>query len=291
VTIWNTPLEFKQAFPKEYRNYILADVFHRIKAHLLYPLNCGCRSKNPCSCEDLRARVILTLNIGLYNQVEDHQDDQRLLSSLRYFLQIPDDRFLRRNLKKIHAPDFIEGELRKKVDAKHFQIVDELVWTLLRLAATNEAFGLYGPHTSLNEAIGIILGKVPLKSALKKLTQKDYLCGEKGFITHFKTYKAVCHFIMAFKFIDPVRRHPCFTLTKPSQIEKFLKVSHKLRRMLLILETPNSKEKNLFTPTSLIPLPDWVGSDDIHITVEPLEDKLRYLKDQLSAAIAASESH
>ena len=197
---------------------------------------------------------------------------------------------MRRHLEKIHAPDFIQAEFQEKVDAKHFQIVGELVWTLLRLAATNQTFFVREPHASLNEAIGIILGKVPLKSMLKKQTQKDYLCGEKGFITHFKTYKGVCHFIAALRLIDPAGRYPYFTLTKPSQIEKFLKLSHKLRTKLLTLETPNSKEKNLFTPSSLMPLPDWIDSDDIHITVEPLEDKLRYLKEQLSTAIAASKS-
>lgn len=290
MTIWDTPQEFKQAFPKEHQNCILVDAFHRIKAHLLYPLNCGCKGNNACHCEDLRARVVLTLNVGLYNQVEDHQKDQRLLSALRHFLQIPDDRFLRQHLEKIHAPDFILGEFQKKVDAKHFQIVDELVWTLLRLAAAYEASFFRVPHTSLNEAISVILGKVPLKSTLKKQAQNDYLCGEKGFITHFKTYKAVCHFIVAFRLIDPAGKHPCFTLTKPAQIEKFLKLSDKLRTMLLTLETPNSKEKNLFTPDSLIPLPDWVDSDDIHIAIKPLEDKLRYLQEQLSTAIAAGES-
>ncbi len=289
MTIWDTPQEFKQAFCKEHQNYILADVFHRIKAHLLYPLNCGCESKSYCPCEDLRARVVLTLNIELYNQAEDWQKDQRLLSALRHFLQIPDDRFLRRHLDKIHAPDFIAREFQKKVEAKHFQIVNELVWTLLRLVATNHAVGFSAPHASLNEAIGIILGKAPLKSRWRKQAQKDYLCGEKGFIAHLKTYKAVCHFIAAFKLIDPAGKRSYFNLTKPRQIEKFLKYSHGLREILLILETPNSKEKNLFTPDSLIPLPDWVDSDDMDIPIEPLADKLRYLKEQLAAGIAASE--
>jgi len=289
VAIWDPPQEFKQAFPKEHQNYTLADAFHRIKAHLLYPLNCGCKS--PCPCEDLRERVVLTLNVGLYNRVEDRQEDQRLLFALRHFLQIPDDRFLRRHPEKIQSPDFIQAEFQKKVDAKHFEIVHELVWTLLRLAAAYKASRLYGPQASLNEAIGIILGKTPLKSGLNKQAQKDYLCGEKGFITHFKTYKAVCHFILAFKLIDPKGKHPYFTLTKLGQIEKFLKVSHKLRTKLLTLETPNSKEKNLFTPSSLIPLPDWVSSDDIHITVEPLEEKLRHIREQLAIGYAASESH
>ena len=102
MTIWETPPEFTEAFLREHHDYVLVDVFHRIKAHLLYPLACRC--KNPCRCGDLRARVILSLNVGFYNQIEDRQKDPHVLPALRHFLQIPEDRLLRRNLDQIYPP-------------------------------------------------------------------------------------------------------------------------------------------------------------------------------------------
>jgi hypothetical protein len=273
VTIWNTPPEITEAFLAEHHDYVMVDVFHRIKARLLYP--CGCRK--PCGCEDLRARVVLTLNIGLYNQIEDCHQDQSLLSALKHFLQIPDDRFLRRHLERIYAPDFIVGEFQKKEAANHFRIVDRLVWALLRLGATYKKARYYRkPFTSLNEAVGIILGAGPLKS--KRGEGKEaYLCGEKGYIAHFKTYKAVCHFIAAFKIVDPAGEYLGFGLTEGAQILRFFQYAHKLKTELMALELRHRKEKNLFTQGSLIPLPDWVESDDIDITIEPFADRLQTL--------------
>jgi hypothetical protein len=162
MTIWNHPPEFTEAFLKEHHDYVLVDAFHRIKAHLLYPLNCRC--KKPCRCVDLRERVILSLNVGLYNQVEDRQEDLCTLSVLRCFLQIPEDRFFRRHLNKLYTPDFVQDTFQKKEDAKHFQIIDQLVWALLGLRVTYETSLFRERRASLREAIEIIIGNAPLKS-------------------------------------------------------------------------------------------------------------------------------
>lgn len=256
----------------EHHDYVMAEDFHRIKACILYP--CGCTK--PCRCKDLRARTVLALNVGLYNQIEDKQMDQPDLLALKYFLQIPDDRFIRRNLEIIHTPDFIQDEFKKKEKANHFRIVDRLVWTLLRLGATHLSSYYCQPWASFNEAVGMILGKAPL-ARKRKQGQEAHLCGEKGYAARFKTYKSVCHFIAAFRLVDPLEKHPCFTLTKPAQIKKFFNFSHQLRTKLLELETRNTKEKYLFAPGSLIPLPDWADGRDIHIPIVPFADRLREL--------------
>lgn len=287
MTIWNHPPEFSEAFLAEHHDYVLVDTFHRIKAHLLYPLACGC--KTPCRCGDLRARVILSLNVGSYNQVEDRQKDPYVLSALRHFLKIPEDRLLRRNLDHIYPPWLIQEKFQEKEAANHFRIVDQYVWALLRSGATHTACGYQHPYTSFNEALEMVSGNGPLKSKGRNPKQEAPLCGEKGYLAQLKTYKAVCHFIAAFKLVDPLEEYPCFTLTDPGQIEKFLKFSLEVREMLLELQARNSKEKTLFTESSLILLPDWVNSDDIHIPVEPYVDKVQAFDAQYNAAYAASK--
>jgi len=273
VTIWNHPPEFTKAFLAEHHDYVLVDAFHRIKAQLLHP--CICRS--PCHCKDLQARVLLTLNIGLYNQIELKQKDQRLLLAFRHLLQIPDDQYIRRHLGIIHTPDFIQASFQKK--AKHFRIVDRLVWTLLRMGVTHLNSYYNQPWASLNEAVAIIIGNTPVKSKRREQEQEQpYLCGEKGYADHFRTYKPLCHFIAAFRLVDPSGKYPGFTLTKPAQIKKFLDCSHQLRARLLELETRNTKDPYLFMPGSLIPLPNWVDGSDIDIPIEPLADMLQFLK-------------
>ena len=60
------------------QDFVLYDVFHNIKAHLLYPLNCGCGED--CLCEATRAKIVLSLNVDLYNKPE--YGDKSLIGSM-----------------------------------------------------------------------------------------------------------------------------------------------------------------------------------------------------------------
>jgi hypothetical protein len=272
--IWEAPKEFSKTFLRQHHDHVLVNTFHRIKAYILYPLGCGCIKA--CRCEERRQQVILSLNVAYYNHLEDRCDDLFHLSALRHFLRIPEDRFFRRQQEQVYPLWLIKEKFQEQEAILRVRIIDRLVWTLLRLAATYKAFPFAEPRASVHEAVEIILGKNPLKSILRKADGQDYLCGEKGYSAQFTLYKPVCHFIAAFRLGKPFSPNsPCLTVMEPEDISIFLKHSHWLRCQLLCLETPNIKEKRLFTEDTLLPLPSWVDSHDIHIPIDPFPDKLQ----------------
>jgi len=270
--MWIAYKDFSSSFLEEHHEYVLCDVLHQIMAFLLFPLNCSC--KPICLCEEEREEVVLSLNIERFNQAEDQGEDD--LDTIRLLLRIPDDRVLRRTRGKAYPLWLIQEELKKREEENHFKIVDRLMWVLLRQGATYQE--LYKVRKgSLNEAVEMILGKTPLKTKVIELQNPDYLCGEKGYVAYFSKYKSVAHFISA---LELMRREESqgkkFTLSKikPDQIERFLILAHWLRVKFLELETPNSKEKNLFSEEAIIPLPVWVNSNEIHIPIESYKDKI-----------------
>jgi len=267
-------------FLSQYHEYSLYDVLHQIKALLLYPLNCQC--KDTCRCEKLRASIRLALNINLYNQAEARQERREVLSAMQLMFKIPEDRFFRTHYGEGYPLWLIEKSFDEKVT--HFKIVGQLVWTLLRLAKTYEVSILRNSQASLKEAIEIIVGKMPLKS--KPGEQIPYLCGEKGYAAHFKTYKSVCHFITALQLLDK----ESFTLADSGQITEFLSLSHWIRKKLLAIETPNVKGKVLLTADTLMPLPPWVNSESVRVSLKPFEHKLQELEVLVERSIASHPS-
>jgi hypothetical protein len=97
---------------------------------------------------------------------------------------------------------------------------------------------------------------------------------------HFNGYKSVCHFIAAFELLeaDPL------SLEDPNQVKAFLKTAQWIREKLLSIRTPNIKDKILFSQESLIPLPSWVNSQDVNIPLEPFQDIIKELEEQLRIA-------
>jgi len=91
------------------------------------------------------------------------------------------------------------------------------------------------------------------------------------------TYKSVCHFIGAFKFME--ENNPSFSLTCPEKIQSFLSLSHWVRKKLLSFRTPNIKQKSSFSQEALLSLPVWINSDDLQISIDPFEDKLQELNE------------
>jgi hypothetical protein len=275
MTLWNQHTGFSIEFLAEHHDYVLYDVFHHIKALLLYPLNCSCDGL--CQCEALRAKVVLSLNVDLYNQAQERQENPDLLSAMRFFFKIPDDGFFRKHYGEAYPIWLIQREFQEKEASNYFRIVDRLVWTLLRLAKTYELSLFEEPRASIKEAVGVILGKTPLKTKARKQEKVPYLCGEKAYGAQLKTYKSVCHFIAAFKFME--ENDPSFSLDCPEKIRSFLSLSHWVRKKLLSFHTPNIKQKSSFSEEVLLSLPTWINSDDLQISLDPFEDKLQELNE------------
>jgi hypothetical protein len=269
--LWDKYKDFPPEFLAKYHEYVLYDVFHHIKAFVLYPLNCGC--KDDCACEGLRAKIVLSLNVDLYLRMQEHREDCDPCYAIRHLLKIPSDSFLSKHYAQSYPVWLIQAELQKKEADNHFKIVGRLVWTLLRLAQTYELSIFKEPRASINEAVELILGKTPLKTKSNVFEKEAYLCGEKAYSAHLNTYKSVCHFMAASQLIG--KGNPCFSLTQPDQIQEFLRISHWMREKLLSLETPNIRGKSLFQEATLLPLPSWINSDGLHIPVDPLEGKLQ----------------
>jgi len=277
MDLWDKYQEFPPDFLSRYRDFALYDVFHHIKAILLYPLNCGC-SKD-CACEVTRAKIVLSLNVDIYNKARARQENPDRLHAMKYFFRIPDDGFFRKHYGECYPLWLIDEKFCEKSALNHFQIVGRLVWTLLRLARTYE-LSFYGEHrASLTEAVSIILGNAPLKGKKAKQEKAIYLCGEKGYTAHFNTYKPVCHLIAAFQHME--ENNPCFSLADPQKIQELFNFSQGIRHKLLLVETPNVKEKSLFSEESFLSLPSWVYSDDILIPVKPFQNKLDDLTDYI----------
>jgi len=76
----------------------------------------------------------------------------------------------------------------------------------------------------------------------------------------------------------------------PDQIERFLKIAQWFRTRFLMLETPNVKEKNLFSEETILSLPSWVNSDEIDIPIQPFEEKLQEFYKALKESPAFSST-
>jgi len=273
MTLWNDYKEFSPDFLARHHDLILYDVLHQVKALLLFPPNCHCMGD--CGCDVLRAKVVLSLNLDLYNKAEEQQENPDTLHGMKFFFKIPDDHVLRRAYGQCYPLWLIQQEWHAKETS--FKIVARLLETLLRLGRTYEASFFREPRASVNEAVDLILGKTPLKSKVGKGNKESYLCGEKAYGACFNTYKSICHFVMAYQVVFK-GYSPLPPLDK---IKEFLSFSMKIRQELLHLQTPNIKGKALFSEEILLSLPSWVAVNDIELPLDPFKDKLRELNDQV----------
>ena len=240
MILWKKYTRFSAEYFTEQRDLFLYTVFHHIKAFILFPPKCKCGKS--CRCNSFREKVVLTLNTELYNKALKANKDSALLSDMKHIWQIPDDYSFRENQADHYPLWLVEYELQKREKENHFEIVNRLVWTLLRLARTYEVSPFGAPEASLKKAIELILGKNPLKR--KTSSKNEYLGGEKAYLARFNEYQAALPFIAA---LAHVKKGASITdLNKPSQIETFLKTAHWLRKELLRLQTPNIKQGNMF---------------------------------------------
>jgi len=242
---------------------------------LLYPINCYW--EGPCQCDELRARIILTLNVEFYNGAIEKGEDSEQLYAIKSLLKIPEEIYFRKNWGNAYPLWLINQELENKDQL--FKIVDRLVWSLLRLAKTYEESEIGEPRASVNEAVEMILGKTPLKS--KQSQEQDYLCGEKAYGKYFKEYKSVCHFIAAAEILKREKQRDedsFFVIKNPEQIERFLSIAHWFRKKLLSIKTPNVKTKSLFSEELLLSFSSWVNNEEVDIDIEDFDDKRQELK-------------
>jgi hypothetical protein len=231
MILWDRHKEFTSDFLTQHHDYVLFDLFHQVKAALLYPLNCSCQSG--CECGKLREKIVLSLNVDAYNQAEARQEHPDRLYAIKMLFKIPDDTFFRKHCGEIYPMWLVQETLQKKEANNHFKIVERLVGVLLRLAQTYEISIFREPRASIKEAVELILGKTPLKVKARKQEQEPYLCGEKGYSAQLNTYKTVCHFVAAFQLMG--KGTSCFSLTCPDKIREFLTLSHWFRKKLLAI--------------------------------------------------------
>ena len=283
MILWKKYTRFSSEFLTEQHDLFLYNVFHHIKAFLLFPPKCNCG--NSCRCNVFRDNVVLTLNTELYNKALKGNKDPGLLSDMKHIWQIPDDFVFRENQANAYPLWLVEHELQKREKENHFEIVNRLVWTLLRLGKTYEASPFNAPEASLKKSIEHILGKNPLKR--KTSTKESYLGGEKAYLARFNEYQAVLPFIAALTYVK--KGASITSLNKPSQIETFLKTAHWLRKELLRLETPNIKQSTMFLETTFLPLPSWVNSEDIQIPLEPFQEILDDIESRIEGPFDPAE--
>lgn len=268
---WNVCANFSPQFLAGYHDITLYDAFNKIKAFLLYPLNCDCAK--PCSCESWRSKIVLSLNVHLYNKIANEGKSADTLLAIKSLLRIPEDHHFRELYNNAYPLWLIEENFKRREEENQFKMVYELVWTLLRLSKTYELSYFKERKASINEALEYLLGNKPLKTQAPRSV--SYRGGEKAYAKRFNDYKSVCHFIAAFEYL---KLSP-FYLEEPDQIEKFLKSACWFRERLFPLKNPNVKDKVLFGEETLLSLPPWITSQGIDVPVEPFEEKLRQLQE------------
>lgn len=257
--IWKQHKEFSPEFLAEHHEFVVYDVYHHIKALLLFPLNCSCR-KN-CRCAKWREKIILALNTRLYNKALKTYETSERRRAMKALWGIPDSHSFRGPCPDAYPIWLVEKELKAREEADHFKIIDQLAWTLLRVGKTSEAY-IRGPEASVNEAF-TLLKKAPQNTKLADLKQDERRCGKKEYEKQFKYYKSVCHFIAAFemwKKEEPkLESYLKGSLYLPLQlVERFLSLAHWFRKQLLSLKRPNVKENIFLREEDVCPLPSWV---------------------------------
>lgn len=276
VDLWKEEME--GSFPTllaQHEDLCLYGLFHQLLVWFLYPPRCSC--KGVCPCDAFREQVALSFHLELYNRAEGKRQRAGRLSTMRFLFQIPDDHTLRRNHGQSY-PLWLAGKewQAKTIDLK---AVASLIEALLRLGCTYE-IGC-GPHplASIREAIGLILGKVPLKSKKGKQGRDAYLCGEKRYSASFNAYKPICHFVLAYQHVFGDNPPP--VPGGVDKIRKFFGLAQWVREQLLRLQTPNIKGRSLFAKDALLLLPSWVETENMEIPLAPFDEKLESISEQI----------
>lgn len=271
-------------FPPEYlgdhQDILLYDLFHHLQAYLLCPPHCVCDGL--CSCDEMRQKIVLSLNMDLYDGAVERNEASDKLHAMRFLFDIPETIFCRLHYTKGYPSWLIHKELQKQEKENLLKSIEHLIWTLLRLAKTYETSVLNTPWASLNGAIQLILGDTPLKT--KNGPKKPYFCGEKAYGKRLREYKPICHFIAAMEMVK--KDSPIDTAT---QIKRFLSISQWLKEKLLAVQTTNVKNEHLFLQENFFSLPVWLQLDNVDIPLEPFKDKLKEINNMIESEFAKQD--
>ncbi len=273
--MWNQYEDSSPSFLTKHHDLILYDVYHHIKAFLLFPPKCSC--EDSCQCSKWRRKITLALNTKLYNRAVRAEAESSRLFAMKTLWNIPEAHSFRPLYPNSYPVWVIEKELKEREEDDHFQIIDQLVWTFLRLGETYKA--CWGdPDASVNKVFNL-LKKAPAGTKKAELKKDERRCGKKEYEKQFKRYQSVCHFIAAlniWKREVPNWEKIFFAVAPPLEhIKRLLSLSHWFRKQLLSLKRPNVKENVFLLEEDLFPLPLWVQSDDIDLPIEPFEEKIR----------------
>lgn len=210
--------------------------------------------------------------MDFYDAAVQRKEDKDKLHAMRFLFDIPETSFCRLHYKKSYPSWLIHQELRKRKEDNLFKSAEHLIWTLLRLAKTNEVSTFRTPWASLKGATQLILGDTSLK------VKEPYFCGAKAYGQRLRDYKPICHFITAMEMAKKDR-----PINTPEQIKRFLSISEWLKERLITVQTMNIKKERLFLEENFFSLPAWIQLENVDIPLEPFEGKLKEINDMIEA--------
>lgn len=279
---WNQYENLSPEFLEKHHDLVLYDVFHHVKAFLLFPTNCAC--KDSCRCAQLREEVVRSLNTPLFNRVLKGEEDIEIIYGMKSLLKIPEDSAFRKHHEQAYPLWLTQEKLKEKSEEKSFKNMNQLVWALLRLSYTNyKCYSVF--EASLNKAIKMIIGDIPLKTKAVTTQGNEEFYGEKAFGEDFHKCKTILHFIAALEWIkkeDKQNKNFLFDLIQPTdKIERFLRLSQWFGKRIFSIETPNIKEKNLFLDGGPLSLPSWIKDDEINLPIEIVEERVEEIRREM----------
>lgn len=274
---WNPYEEFSSPFLDKHYELVLLNIFHHIMAFLLFPADCSCKER--CFCQRWRQKTILSLNTARYNRLCAVQEDSNFLHAIKSLWRLPDESTFREFYPNAYPLWAINNGLKNKEKSGDFKIINELVWTFLRLGQTYKKC-IYTREVSFSEAVDII-GDLPVNAKAPHLNELKSLRGEKAYRALFKRYKSVCHFIAALELCkkeDPKWESSWECLYPPREkVQRFINIAHWFRTNLLLLERRNVKGKVFLKEEELCPLPEWIQFQEINFPIEVFQEKAKAL--------------
>ena len=132
---------------------MLYDTFHHIQALLLFPPNCSC--DDACLCDEWREKIILSLNTSHYTRSLPGEKDPKLLSAMKFYLDIPDAHLFIELYEEAYPTWLIKKELKKREAEKPFRIVDRLVWSIFVLLKPIKPPYLIDRRRALEKSLGL----------------------------------------------------------------------------------------------------------------------------------------
>lgn len=273
---WNPYEMFSSQFLYKHYELVLCHILHHIKAFLLFPADCLCEKQ--CLCHESREKIIFSLNTACYNRLYPIIETSNSLHAIKALWNLPEDHKYRELHTSAYSLCFVEKELKSREERGDFEIINQLVWTFLRLGQTSKVC-LMTTEVSFSDAVEMIAGGMPVKVKADRLKKSEPLRGEKTYGALFKRYQSICHFIAALAFCkkeDPRWDNLSECLYPPLEcMERFLNVAHWFRKNLLLLERRNVKGKVFLREEELCPLPDWIQIQEIDLPIEPFQDKVK----------------